>query len=156
ASVGGAQLIRVGAVASPGGLRDKSIGGTDPYSTAAAIDALVSHARHATSNRVVVVSADAPRFAMPAAAWAAKSGDPILYVTHDNVPQATRTAIARRPQARIYVLGPASAVSDAVLTQLSGLGTVKRIGAADPVANAVAFARYVDGAFGWGVVNPGH
>jgi hypothetical protein len=156
ASLGGAQLIRIGAVAPPGGLRATSIGGSDPYSTAAAIDALVSRARRTTGNRVIVASADAPGFALPAAAWAAKSGDPILYVTHDSVPPATRAAIARRPGARIYVLGPSSAVSDAVVTQLSGLGTVKRIGAADPISNAIAFARYIDGAFGWGIVNPGH
>ena len=29
-------------------------------------------------------------------------------------------------------------------------------GGSDPVQNAVDFAKFVDGAFGWGVVDPGH
>ena len=39
---------------------------------------------------------------------------------------------------------------------LEKLGTVKRIAGADPVANAIAFARFRDGDFGWYVVDPGH
>jgi hypothetical protein len=39
---------------------------------------------------------------------------------------------------------------------LRGLGTVKRISGADAVSNAIAFARYSDGTFGWNVVDPGH
>jgi hypothetical protein len=31
-----------------------------------------------------------------------------------------------------------------------------RIGAPDPVTNAIAFARFSAGSFGWGVVDPGH
>jgi hypothetical protein len=33
---------------------------------------------------------------------------------------------------------------------------VTRIGGTDPVRNAIAFARYSDPNFGWGVVDPGH
>jgi hypothetical protein len=33
---------------------------------------------------------------------------------------------------------------------------VKRIGADDPVQNAIDFARYVDGTIGWNVSDPGH
>ena len=51
---------------------------------------------------------------------------------------------------------PASAISDAVLKQLGKLGTARRITGADPVANAIAFARFNDGRFGWNVVDPGH
>jgi hypothetical protein len=47
-------------------------------------------------------------------------------------------------------------VSAGVEKLLRGLGTVKRISGADAVANAIAFARYSDGAFGWNVVDPGH
>ena len=36
------------------------------------------------------------------------------------------------------------------------LGTVRRISGPDAVANAIAFARYSDGSFGWNVVDPGH
>ena len=34
--------------------------------------------------------------------------------------------------------------------------TVKRVSGEDPVANAIALARYADGDFGWNVNDPGH
>ena len=42
---------------------------------------------------MIVVGADRPEYAMPAAGFAAKSGDPILFVTRDSVPKATRVAL---------------------------------------------------------------
>ena len=33
---------------------------------------------------------------------------------------------------------------------------MRRIAGDDPVANAIAFARFSDGSFGWNVVDPGH
>jgi hypothetical protein len=47
-------------------------------------------------------------------------------------------------------------VSEAVFKRLQNLGQTKRIEGADPVQNAIAFARYSDGRFGWNVVDPGH
>ena len=35
-------------------------------------------------------------------------------------------------------------------------GVVSRIAGQDPVRNAIAFARYLNGTFGWGVQDPGH
>jgi hypothetical protein len=153
---GGAQLIRVGDVPVVPGQRTTDLRGTDPFALARAIDAFQSAARGTTSDRVVVVSADDPAFAMPAAAWAAKAGDPVLFTHRDAVPRDTRAAIAAHQQPKIYVLGPKSVVSDKVLKTLRRLGTVTRIEGADPVRNAVAFARFIDGPFGWGIVDPGH
>src|SRR5439155_24731628 len=82
--------------------------------------------------------------------------DPVLYVTRDRVPPETIAALHGHQQPHIYVLGPTDVVSDKVLGQLKRLGSVRRIAGKDPVANAIAFARYVDGTFGWGVVDPGH
>jgi hypothetical protein len=93
---------------------------------------------------------------MPAAAWAAKSGDPILFVKRDSVPPATIAALHRHEKPKIYVLGPASAVGVKAMNTLRGLGKVTRVEGADPVRNAIAFARYIDGSFGWGVIDPGH
>jgi hypothetical protein len=155
-SPGGAQLVRVGDVARPAGLRTTEIAGRDPFALARAIDAFQTAARGSPSDRVVVVSADAAAFAMPAAAWAAKAGDPILFVRRDEVPAETKAALLSHDQPHIYVLGPPSTVSAATLNALKRLGTVKRIGADDPIDNAIAFARYVDPSFGWGVVDPGH
>jgi hypothetical protein len=93
---------------------------------------------------------------MPAAAWAAKSGDPILFTRRDALPADTRAALSAHAQPRIYVLGPPAVVSAGVVTALRSLGTVTRVAGPDPVSNAIAFARFTDGRFGWGVVDPGH
>ena len=94
---------------------------------------------------------------MPAAAWAAKSGDPILFVRKDEVPPDTRAAIAVPPAAQDLRARPvARSIAPKVTRILRRLGPVTRIGGADPVTNAIAFARFVDGPFGWGVVDPGH
>jgi hypothetical protein len=93
---------------------------------------------------------------MPAAGWAAKSGHPVLWSTRDDLPAETRAAIERHERPRIYVLGPERAISDAVLEELDELGPATRISGPDPVTNAIEFARFGDGRFGWNVVDPGH
>ncbi len=153
---GGAQVVRVGEVARPDGLKSTDLVGADPAALARAIDAFQASARGTTSGNVLVVSADRPEFAMPAAAWAAKSGDPILFVSKDTVPEATRVALSAHQRPRIYVLGPSTVISPAVTRVLRKLGTVIRVGGPDPQANAIAFAQYADSSFGWGVVDPGH
>jgi hypothetical protein len=152
----GAQVIRVGDVPELDGTKTTDLRGEGAFALARAIDAFQAAARGTTSDRVIVVGADAPEYAMPAAAWAAKAGDPILFTRRDNVPEDTRAAIAAHQQPKIYVLGPPSAVSDKTLARLKKLGSVTRITGATPAASSVAFARFVDGAFGWGVVDPGH
>ncbi|MFL5844802.1 MAG: cell wall-binding repeat-containing protein [Solirubrobacteraceae bacterium] len=153
---GGAQVIRVGDVARPAGLKSTDLVGADPATLARAIDAFHASARGASSDSVVVVSSEKPEFAMPAAAWAAKSGDPILFADRDTLPEATKAAIAAHQQPHIYVLGPSSVISPKVTIQLRKLGTVTRVGGQDPATNAIEFAKYVDTTFGWGVVDPGH
>ena len=93
---------------------------------------------------------------MPAAAWAAKGGDPVLYVRRDSIPAETVAALRAHQQPKIYVLGPPDVISPRVMSGLRRLGTVRRIAGRGPVATSIAFARFVDGAFGWGVVDPGH
>jgi hypothetical protein len=155
-SLNGAQVIRVGSVARPSGFKSTDVKGGDPFTVANDVDRLAASARGAPSDDVLVVGADAPAYSMPAAAWAAKSGNPVLFVKRDVIPPATRTALRRHEQPHIYVLGPSKAVGANVVTQLRKYGTVKRIEGPDPVRNAIAFAHYVDGVFGWGVVDPGH
>jgi hypothetical protein len=153
---GGAQVVRVGNVARPPGLRTTDIAGRDPFALARALDAFQTAARGKSSERVLIVSADDPAFAMPAAAWAAKAGDPVLFVHRDSLPQETKAALLAHDQPRIYILGPTSTVSANVARELKALGTVKRLGADNPIDNAIAFARYTDPTFGWGVIDPGH
>jgi hypothetical protein len=159
AAAGNAQVIRVGNVARPSGLKSSDIAPGTPLALTRSIARLIKAAKPGKTIRVIVTSADDPAFAAPAAAYAAKSGAPVLFVTHAAVPPETRAALASlaglaRP--RIYVLGPSKVVTPKVTRELRRLGNVKRIGGQDPVANSIAMARYRDGAFGWGVVDPGH
>ena len=117
----------------------------------------------------MIASATNPAYAMPAAGWAAESGDPVLFVGASGVPPATRQALLAHQRPHIYVLGPPSVITDAILGQLRKYGTVKRVGADRPAANSVAFAEYRDpacvfgqpcvhvpGSFGWAMRSPGH
>jgi hypothetical protein len=149
------QVIRVGDTASPSAAKTVRLAGVNPAALAANVAAYVTSIRGTADNRVMVVNSDAPAFAMAAAAWAAKSGDPILFVTRDAVPPETRDAIGRLQQPRIYVVGPGTEVGRPAIRALRKLGRVKRIAGPDPVSTAVAFARYQDGDFGWGPIQAG-
>ncbi len=168
-AVGGAQVITIGDVPKPSHLRAASISGSDPYALAAGIERFASAARGSASPDVVIASADDAAYAMPAAGWAAESGDPILFVNHSGIPGPTRQALLSGQKPNLYVLGPASVIPDSVLTQLKKYGTVKRISAPDPITSAVTFAGYRDppcvfgqpcahvpGSFGWAMRSPGH
>jgi putative cell wall-binding protein len=157
-AAGGAQVVRVGAVPKLGPkLRTTDLAAKDPIALAAAVDRFQTAAAGKPSPAVVVVSADSPAFAMPAAGWAARSGDPILFVKRDSIPPVTATAIQAHHGARVYVLGPPSTVSAAVVRGLGKLGAgVTRISGPTPVSNAITFARYRDSRFGWGIRDPGH
>ena len=156
AKAGNAQVIRIGATAKPEDLRAADVEGAGAAELARAIDRLHTAAAGEPSPAVIVAPSSAPEFAMPAAAWAAKEGDPVLWAEKDSIPAATRATITAHRRPRIYVLGPASVISDRVVKQLGELGTTRRISGPEPVANAVAFARFTDGRFGWNAVDPGH
>jgi hypothetical protein len=153
---GGAQVLRVGGAAEASGYKATAVEGADHAALAQAIDRLSIAAAGKPSEAVVVASEEQPGYAMPAAGWAAKSGQPVLWVTRDAIPAATRAAITAHKRPKIYVLGPRSAISDDVVDQLDELGNARRIEGADPVANAIEFARFSDGTSGWNVVDPGH
>jgi hypothetical protein len=158
-AAGKAQVIRVGDVAAPSAYESSDLTGAGAFGLTRAIATLIRSAKPGKTARVLIASADDPSFAAPAANYAAKSGDPVLFVTKDKVPPETRAALAALgglSRARLYILGPSSVISPQVRKQLSRLGRVKRFGGADPVANALAAARFKDGAFGWGIVDPGH
>jgi hypothetical protein len=169
-SVSGAQVIRVGDVPKlPGGERSAAISGSDPYTLAAGINRFASAVAGRPSPDVVIASADSPAYAMPAAGWAAESGNPILFVSSSGVPSATRQALLSDQKPHIYVLGPTSVISGRVAKQLSKYGPVKRVSGNDPSSNSVAFATYRDppctpgqacahvpGSFGWALRSPGH
>ena len=155
-----AQVIRVGPnVARPDGYKTALIEGDNPFERAAATDRFFSAARAKPSNDVVLYSADDAEFAMPAAAWAARSGDAALPVRRDSIPRPIVRALGEHNKPNVLVLGPEKVISEKVVTQLKKrklARDVKRIEGPNPVENAIAFARYEKGDFGWGVVVPGY
>ena len=154
----GAQVIRIGSgTARPGDLKTAVIEGASPYERAARIDRFFAAARGKASANVVVASGEQAEWAMPAAAWAAFSGDAVLFTERDSLPAATRRALEQHDDPNVYVLGPESVISRGVERQLEGVAReVHRIEGRDPVRNAIAFARYERGNFGWAIRQPGY
>lgn len=152
---GGAQAFAIGAAAVPGELEVRRVvGGT---AGPAAVAALRERLSGDPPRHFVVAPSDDPAFAMPAAAWAARSGDPVLFTDGDRLPQATAAALRRHPNAPVYVLGPSSAISSDVVREIGGIvKRVRRVSGEDPVLNAIELARYADDGFGWDVNDPGH
>ena len=141
-------------IGSAGDINEDTIGGNDPASVASAIDERQARVSDNSSANLIVVAADADyRWALPAGAYAARTGTPILFVTKDGVPSATAAALQRRGiRARIFVLGPNAAVSASVFDNLKQFGIVTRIEGGDYPTNAVRFAEFRDDSadFGWG------
>ena len=153
----GVQAFAIDDASVPSGLNVRRLGGADPAATAAAIEKLHDQLVAGPPDHIVVTSAERPDFAAPAATWAARSGDPVLFADPDRLPKPTAAALARHKKVPVYVLGPSSAVSSHVLRAISKGGrTVRRVGSDDPVTSSVDFARYSDGAFGWNINDPGH
>jgi hypothetical protein len=157
-AMGGAQVVRVGTKAPVEGYKTTDIEGANPAALAAAVDRAHAAAARGAKSPVMIANLDRPEYAMPAAGYAAKAGVPLLWVNGTGVPPETAAAIKTHKSAKIYVLGPADAVPEAVLTALEKLGTVKRVASTDAVSSAITFARYSDegGGFGWSIVDPGH
>ena len=155
-----AQVIRVGPdVARPDHYKTALIEGDNEFERAAAIDRFFSAARGRPSNDIVLFSAESPEFAMPAASWAARSGDSVLPVHRNRIPAPVAKALAEHSKPNVFLLGPERVISKRVVDQLEKrklARTVKRVEGATAVENAIAFARYEKGDFGWGVVVPGY
>jgi hypothetical protein len=159
AATGGKQVFQIGAATAPSGLRAQRIAGSNPAAIASRIDELRQKLVRREPQHLLLASSHQAAFAMPAAGWAARSGDPVLFVGRNAVPRPTLAALRRHKGVPVYALGPPSVISDKVLKEAEGVtSSVKRIGAEgeDPVETAIAFARYVDGGFGWNINDPGH
>jgi hypothetical protein len=151
------QVFRIGDVADVEGLRAMDVEGQNPAALAAELEKARAELTGQKPAHIVVASSDEPAMAMPAAAWAARSGDPVLFAQRNSVPQPTIEALERRKGVPVYVLGPESAISDRAFEQIEKVADgVERVAASDPVGNAIAFARYTDGSFGWNINDPGH
>ena len=151
------QAFQIGAAGKPGGLRTLGVGGGNPAEVAAEVDRLRGRLSGSEPEHILVVSSDEPEFAMPAAAWAARSGDPVLFVTRKSVPKPTLDALKGHEDVPVYVLGPSSVVPKKVFDAINEAAPgTKRVAGPDPVESAIAFARFTDGTFGWNINDPGH
>jgi hypothetical protein len=156
-STKGAQVFAIGDAPVPEGLKATQVKGSDPAALAAEIAALRDKLFDGPPRHIVLAPEDEPGFAMPAASWAARSGDPVLFSGADKLPAATLKALERHPKVPVYVLGPSSAISSGVVREAAQVvAKVRRVSGEDPVENAIALARYSSGAFGWNVNDPGH
>jgi hypothetical protein len=156
AATAGRQVFAIGTAVRPEGFDSLELEGSDPADLAAEIDRLRERLAGKPSH-LLVVSSEEPALAMPAAGWAARSGDPVLFAERDALPQATAEALERHDGVPVYVLAPQSAISAKTMKAIQKISPgAERIGAEDPVENAIEFARYASGSFGWNINDPGH
>jgi hypothetical protein len=156
ADTAGAQAFAIGDAPAPDELETTTVATSDPAKVAAAIAALRDKLIDAPPQHIVLAPENDPAFAMPAAAWAARSGDPVLFSAADKLPAVTKKALKHRPKVPVFVLGPSSAISSEVAREVAKTNKVQRVSGEDPVENAITFARYASGDFGWNINDPGH
>jgi hypothetical protein len=157
AATNGASAFAIGDVTYDAGTDTPAIKAGPAAAEAAEIAKLRDRLFGSAPSHILVAPGSDPEIAAPAAAWAARSGDPVLFAGSDDLPSVTETALKRHTALPIYVLGPSTAISGKVISQIAKIDEdVKRVGGDDPVANAIAFARFRDGDFGWDINDPGH
>jgi hypothetical protein len=154
---GDTAVYSTGGAAVPSELRSDQLHGDSPAEIANSIDQLRQRLLKTEPEHIVIASSDESGYSMPAAAWAARSGDPVLFSGRNRVPAATLAALRRHAAAAVYVLGPESVISKAAVSQIGRVSaSVQRVGATGVVQNALFFARFSDGSFGWNINDPGH
>ena len=150
-------MLAIGQVQVPDGMSAAKVAKGDAATEAAAIARLRDRLAGSPPEAILLASSSEPGFAAPAAAYAARSGDPVLFTEAGKLPQETVAALHHEKGVPVYALGPGSAISGKVLKEVEGLGAkVQRISGDNPVAAAVSFARFGEGKFGWHVTDPGH
>ena len=153
----GEQLFALPGADIPSGYETRVLKGGGPAEVAARLAGLRAKLAGGPPEHIVLTSQRDAGIAMPAAAWAARSGDPVLFAGPRGLPKPTAKALAKFKGVPVYILGPTSAIPASVEERVSKVsGQVARISGEEPVANAINFARYSDGSFGWNVNDPGH
>jgi hypothetical protein len=156
-ATGKAQVFAIGDAARPDGLKVTEIKPGEPAAVAASVAKLRDKLLGGPPQHIVLAPEGDSAFAMPAAAWAARSGDPVLFTDAEKLPAATVAALKRHTQVPVYLIGPSSAIPSDVFREVARIDKrVRRVSGEDPVENAIALARYADGGFGWNVNDPGH
>lgn len=152
----GGQAYAIGPIPTPT-LQSIRTAETNGAPQAAEIEALRDSLFRDVPKHVIVASETDAAFAVPAAAWAARSGDAVFYTRSEKLPAATAAALKAHPKIPVYVLGPTSVISPSVMREIAGIvKRAKRVSGKTPAENAIALVRYSDGSFGWNVNDPGH
>ncbi len=139
----------------------EKISGTDAADFAREIDKKYAEVSGEYPKGVIIVSSeeDAKLYSILAGNWISHMPEPILYVTKDEVPQSTKSALELREEgSSIYILGPESIISKDIEKQLQEFGDITRIAGNDPITTSIEFAKFKDEktGFGWGLTEPGH
>jgi len=157
-TTGLAEVFTFGNVAPPAGYAVKAVAGVDP-ATLAVNAAELKFELEGAPDALLIVSSEDPGFSVPAATWAARSGDVVLFTGTEEVPRPTIEYLKKKQNADVpvFVLGPPEAVSAAAFTQLDKVASgLERVSGKDPAANSVALVTFSSGAFGWNLNDPGH
>jgi hypothetical protein len=155
-STAGRQLFVIGGAATPEGYETLEVPGNGSTELATEI-AKLRERLAGEPEHILVASSEDPAYAMPAAAWAARSGDPVLFSGRDEVPAATVAALRKNDGVPVYVLGPETAISERAFKDIAHIAPgAERVGDDGEAENSVAFARYTNGSFGWNINDPGH
>ena len=152
-----AEIIRIGSrPPEPDGFKTTTIDGEDIYELAAEIDRFHTVATGEPSDDVIIASGERAEYAMPAAAMAARSGDAVLFAGSDDLPAPSVDGLKRHDKPDVFILGPETVIGTEVERKLKPLARgVRRVQGPTPVLNAIAFARFQSGNFGWGAEVPG-
>ncbi len=98
-------------------------------------------------------------FSLIAANWIAHMEEPILYVSSEEIPDATKEALTKRNgELTMYLFGPESVISEKLADDLKEFGRVVRIDGQTASEVSVNFAGFKDEEtkVGWGLARPGH
>lgn len=154
-----AQVFAVGKVTPPSGFRAERVAGDSAARTAADLAGLIARLTGGPPNAFLVIPDSDPGYGAPAATWAARSGDPVLFAADDRLPAATREVLRKKAnrEVPVFVLGPPSVVPPKVIEQIGKLGlSVERLPGGDPTSAALELVRFSSGSFGWNLNDPGH
>jgi len=131
------------------GLRTKRIGGINFYDTAAKVAEYLEYPQN-----IMIVSGEDYREGLCTCAYAAHSGDVVLFTEKHKLPWYTCRVIQTTKNPHVFIIGSMDTISEIVETEISNLNVefVDRISGDTPYEVAVNFAKYKspDDHFGWG------
>ena len=131
-----ASLILVPFFGTAGAVSTERLGGNDRYETAIAVAQKVKGEGRAGSTVLLTTGLNFPDAVM-AGGW---PGDAVIVLTRtESLPTVSKNFINQSSVTTVYAIGGASAIPDAQLDEIRGLGkTVQRISGANRYATAVA------------------